>query len=69
MRRGRQKKAATNTGQSALSNQRGNNMRGKANSAIQSFNRIFSSIVEGRIPMCIWLDFTTCELYKTRLRG
>jgi len=44
-------------------------MRGKANSAIQSFNRIFSSIVEGRIPMCIWLDFTTCELYKIRPRG
>jgi hypothetical protein len=63
------KKVATKAQQSPLSNQRGNNMRGKANSAIQSLNRIFSTIIEVRIPMCIWLDFTTCELYKIRLKG
>jgi hypothetical protein len=42
-------------------------MRWKANTAIQRLNRIFTNIVEERIPVCIWLYFTTASFTKPGL--
>jgi hypothetical protein len=30
---------------------------------VEAFNRI----VDARVPLCVWLDFATLDLYRTRL--
>jgi hypothetical protein len=38
----------------------------KLRSAAQRLGQILIEIVSARLPMSVWLDFTTLRLYRTR---
>jgi hypothetical protein len=40
-------------------------MRGILNAA-DRFGQLLANIVEARLPLCVWLDFTALDLFKTR---
>lgn len=41
-------------------------MTRKTAGAVVNLARIFGRMIDAHIPMCVWLDFSTLRLYRTR---
>jgi hypothetical protein len=40
-------------------------MRGTLLKALRRFKEILVGITEAHVPLCVWVDFATLDLYKT----